>query len=132
MSTLFRELSQVHGMSRVWSESEYSLHCHIWVLQHTEVFSTSESSFVLPKSICSKCPGAQGSFKILLLKRNEIYHSCQCNSGLQRDNFHRLFSEEFTTQLRNSLLNISRNARHCHELLHKISKFQIVRGYLKG
>lgn len=73
MPRLFRELCQVHGISRAWNESEYSLHCHI-SLQYTAVFSKSEISFVLPQQIWSKCPGTQGSFKISLLKKNAIYH----------------------------------------------------------
>lgn len=67
-------------------------------LQHTEVCSNSESSLVLPMWICRNYPGAQGSFKILLLKRNDICHSCQCNIALQRDKFYRFFSEKLSIQ----------------------------------
>lgn len=86
-------------------------------LQHTEVFSNSESSLMLPVWACWNYPGAQSSFKILLLKRNEICHSCQCNNALHK--FRRFLPEKLTTKCM--------NIRLCHKFICKISRVHILR-----
>jgi len=48
MPTLFRALSQVHGISRAWSESEYSLHCHSWVYNTQKCSVTGRAALRFP------------------------------------------------------------------------------------